>query len=69
MEEQGNNEVDASDDNDTSPMSINKEGRQFVASQNNGKIGSSDEDRIVMKIVQILPKKSRKWGSDDEFFH
>ncbi|CAB4319856.1 unnamed protein product [Prunus armeniaca] len=78
MEEQGNNEVDASDDNDTSPMSINKEGRQFVASQNNGKIGSSDEDRIV-NTLEYLFEISRKnmqmvtdaflKGSDDEFFH
>ncbi|CAB4289446.1 unnamed protein product [Prunus armeniaca] len=78
MEEQGNNEVDASDDNDTSPMSINKEGRQFVASQNNGKIGSSDEDRIVTTLEYLFEISGKNMqmvtdaflkGSDDEFFH
>ncbi|CAL9020482.1 unnamed protein product [Prunus brigantina] len=60
MEEQGNNEVDASDDNDTSPMSINKEGKQFVASQNNMKRGSSDEDRIVTALENLFEVSGKK---------
>ncbi|XP_020424685.1 uncharacterized protein LOC18769931 isoform X2 [Prunus persica] len=54
MEEQGSNEVDASDDNNTSPMSINKEGNQFVASQNKRKIGSSNEDRIMTALEKLF---------------
>lgn len=54
MEEQGNNEVDASDDNDTSPMLINKVGSKSVASQNKRKRGSSDEDRIVTALEKLF---------------
>ncbi|KAL6272612.1 hypothetical protein ACE6H2_023304 [Prunus campanulata] len=60
MEEQGNNEVDASDDNDTSPMSINKEGSQSVASQNKRKRGSSDEDRIVTALEKLFEVSGKR---------
>ncbi|CAL9024510.1 unnamed protein product [Prunus brigantina] len=76
MEEQGNNEVDASDDNDTSPMSINKEGNQSVASQNKRKIGSRNEDRIVTaleKLFEVFGKRMQMVtdaflkGNEDRF--
>ncbi|KAI5339139.1 hypothetical protein L3X38_018411 [Prunus dulcis] len=61
MEEQAvNNEVVGSDDNDTSPMSINKEGNQYVVWQNKRKTGSSDEDRVVFaleKLFEVLGKR------------
>ncbi|CAB4316388.1 unnamed protein product [Prunus armeniaca] len=60
MEEQGNNEVDASNDNDASPMSINKEGNQSVVSQNKRKRGSSDEDRIVTALEKLFEVSGKR---------
>ncbi|KAI5316854.1 hypothetical protein L3X38_036561 [Prunus dulcis] len=54
MEEQGNNELDASDDNDTFPMSVNKEGNRSVVSQNKRKRGLSDKDRIVTALEKLF---------------
>ncbi|CAL9001715.1 unnamed protein product [Prunus brigantina] len=57
MEEQSNNEVNASDNcvqEDASPMSLNKEGSQSMNSQNKRKRAASSSDEA--KIVTVLEK-------------
>ncbi|KAL6293093.1 hypothetical protein ACE6H2_001235 [Prunus campanulata] len=54
MEEQGNNEVDASDDNDTSPMSINKEaGKRMQMVTDAFLKGNEDRSDIAKEVKEM----------------
>ena len=68
MEEQSNNDVNASDNcvqEDASPMSLNIEGSQSMNSQNKRKraTSSSDEEKIVIVLEKLFEASGKgcKW--------
>ncbi|KAL6284753.1 hypothetical protein ACE6H2_015682 [Prunus campanulata] len=65
MEEQSNNEVNASDNcvqEDASPMTLNKEGSQSINSQNKRTraASSSDEEKIVTVLEKLFEASGKR---------